>query len=141
MNYTAATYLAYLLTAVPITVWVATTLSRNGRVFLSDVFHGEDGLADAVNRLLVVGFYLINLGFVMLYLRGGSDVDDLTGLIEALSVKIGVVMLVLGAIHFVNVMVFSSMRRKGLADADRARQAADWARRQEWNQQVAQPQR
>ncbi len=136
MNYTVATYLAYLLTAVPITVWVASTLSRNGRVFLTDVFHGEDGLADAVNRLLVVGFYLVNLGFVMLYLRGGGDVTDLTGLLETLSVKIGVVMLVLGVIHFVNVMVFSSMRRKGRADADRARQAAAY-----YQQYPAQPQR
>ena len=136
MNYTVATYIAYLLTAVPITVWVASTLSRNGRVFLTDVFHGEDGLADAVNRLLVVGFYLVNLGFVMLYLRGGGDVTDLTGLLETLSVKIGVVMLVLGVIHFVNVMVFSSMRRKGRADADRARQAAAY-----YQQYPAQPQR
>jgi hypothetical protein len=136
MNYTVATYVAYLLTAVPITVWVASTLSRNGRVFLTDVFHGEDGLADAVNRLLVVGFYLVNLGFVMLYLRGGGDVTDLTGLLETLSVKIGVVMLVLGVIHFVNVMVFSSMRRKGRADADRARQAAAY-----YQQYPAQPQR
>ncbi len=127
MDCTVATYLAYLLTAIPITVWVASTLSRNGRVFLTDVFHGEDGLADAVNRLLVVGFYLINIGFVMLYLRGGGEVADLTGLLETLSVKIGVVMLVLGVIHFVNVMVFSSMRRKGRAEMQRAQQAAAWA--------------
>lgn len=124
MDYTAATHVSYLLTAVPVTVWVASTLSRNGRVFLTDVFRGEDGLADAVNRLLVAGFYLVNLGFVMLYLRGGGEVDDLTGLLEVLSVKIGVVMLVLGVIHFVNVLVFSSMRRRGRAEADRARHAA-----------------
>jgi hypothetical protein len=136
MTWTVATYLAYLLTAVPITVWVASTLSRNGRVFLADVFRGEDGLADAVNTLLVVGFYLVNLGFVMLYLRSGGTIVDLTGLVETLSVKIGVVMLVLGVIHFVNVMVFSSMRRKGRADALRARQeAAHYA------QYPAQPQR
>ena len=141
MNWTVGAYVAYLLIAVPITVWVASTLSHNGRVFLADVFESKTELADAVNKLLVVGFYLLNLGFVMLYLRGGGEVANLTGLFETLSVKIGIVMLVLGVIHFVNVMVFSSMRRKGLADADRARQAADWARRQEWNQQVAQPQR
>jgi len=127
MNYTAASYLAYLLIAVPVTIWVATTLSRNGRVFLADVFHGEAGLADAVNRLLVVGFYLINLGFVSLYVRAGGDVHDLTGLLDTLSVKIGVVLLVLGVIHFINVMVFSSMRRKGRADAERAQQAAAFA--------------
>jgi hypothetical protein len=137
MNYTVAAYATYLLTAVPITIWVATTLSSNGRVFLRDVFHHEDGLADAVNRLLVVGFYLVNLGFVMLYLRGGGEVNDLSGLLETVSVKIGVVMLVLGVIHFGNVMVFSSMRRRGRIEADRARQAAAYA----YQQYPAQPQR
>jgi hypothetical protein len=140
MTYTVATYVAYLLVAVPLTVWVASTLSRNGRVFLTDVFHGEDGLADAVNRLLVVGFYLVNLGIVMLYLRGGGEVDDLAGVLETLSVKIGVVMLVLGVIHFVNVMVFSSMRRKGRAEVARARQAAAY-QQQVYAQYPAQPQR
>ncbi|MET0447085.1 MAG: hypothetical protein ABW004_01710 [Aeromicrobium sp.] len=130
MTWTVATYLAYLLTAVPITIWVASTLSRNGRVFLTDVFRGEEGLADAVNTLLVVGFYLVNLGFVMLYLRSGGEIVDLTGLLETLSVKIGVVMLVLGVIHFVNVMVFSSMRRKGRAEAYRAQQAAAYGHAQ-----------
>jgi len=127
MDYTVAGYLAYLLITIPITVWVATTLSRNGRVFLAEVFHGEAGLADAVNRLLVVGFYLINLGFVSLYVRAGAEVTDLTGLLDNLSVKIGVVLLVLGVIHFINVMVFSSMRRKGRAEAARAQQAAAYA--------------
>ena len=130
MTWTVATYLAYLLTAVPITIWVATTLSRNGRVFLADVFHGEEGLPDAVNTLLVVGFYLINLGFVSLYLRGGGEVVDLTGLFEQLSVKIGTVMLVLGVIHFINVMVFSSMRRKGRLEALRAEGPAPYPYRQ-----------
>ena len=123
MNWTVGAYVAYLLIAVPITVWVASTLSHNGRVFLADVFESKLELADAVNRLLVVGFYLLNLGFVMLYLRGGGEVADLTGLFETLSVKIGIVMLVLGVIHFVNVMVFSSMRRRGRNDAARAQYA------------------
>ncbi|KAA1395461.1 hypothetical protein [Aeromicrobium ginsengisoli] len=129
MTWTVGTYVAYLLIAVPITVWVASTLSRNGRVFLADVFESSPELADAVNQLLVVGFYLLNLGFVILYVRGGGEVADLTELFEALSVKIGVVMLVLGVIHFVNVMVFSSMRRRSRHDAART----------QWMQQTPQP--
>lgn len=136
MTWTVAAYLAYLLTAVPITIWVASTLTRNGRVFLGDVFGAETGLADAVNKLLAVGFYLINLGFVMLYLRADGPVRDLTGLLETVSVKIGVVMLILGVIHFINVMVFSSMRRKGRAEAERERAAAAWVQ----HQYPAQPQ-
>lgn len=109
---TVATYLAYLAIAVPLTVWVAATLSRNGRVFLKDVFEGNDELADAVNTLLVVGFYLLNLGFVALYLRVGQEVTSVRQLIEVLSVKVGIVMLVLGVVHFCNVYVFNAIRRR-----------------------------
>ena len=116
MTWTVGTYVVYLLVAVPLTIWVATTLAHNGRVFLADVFNDKVELADAVNKLLVVGFYLLNIGFVILYLRSGGGVQDLTGLIEELSVKIGIVMLVLGVVHFMNVGVFNSIRRRTRAE-------------------------
>jgi len=117
MDWTVGTYVVYLLIAIPLTVWVATTLSRNGRVFLEDVFAGSEGLATAVNRLLVVGFYLLNLGFVSLYLRISDPVLDLRGLFEELSIKIGVVTITLGVIHFLNVYVFNSIRRRHRLEA------------------------
>jgi cytochrome b561 len=112
MSMTVTTYLLYLLIAVPLTIWVARTLSRNGRIFLVDVFHGNEDFADAVNRLLVAGFYLVNLGFVTLFLRTSDTVADARGLIEALSVKVGIVMVVLGVLHLVNVWVFNAIRRR-----------------------------
>lgn len=112
MDWIAASYLTYLAVTVPLTIWVASTLSRNGRVFLVDVFEDNTGLADAINKLLVVGFYLLNVGFVLLYLRTGSLVSDLSSLMEVVSVKVGVVMVVLGLIHFTNVYVFNSIRRR-----------------------------
>jgi len=111
MNWTIASHLTYLGVTVPLTIWVASTLSRNGRVFLADVFKGDEGLADAVNRLLVVGFYLLNLGFVTLFVRSGR-IHDAEGLFDSLSVKIGVVLLTLGVLHFVNVWVFNRLRRR-----------------------------
>ena len=109
---TVTTYLIYLLIAVPLTIWVARTLSRNGRIFLVDVFHGNEDFADAVNRLLVVGFYLVNLGFVTLFLRSDAAVVDARGVFEQLSVKLGIVMLVLGVLHLMNVWIFNAIRRR-----------------------------
>lgn len=109
---TVTTYLIYLLIAVPLTIWVARTLSRNGRIFLVDVFHGNEDFADAVNRLLVVGFYLVNLGFVTLFLRSDAAVLDARGVFEQLSVKLGIVMLVLGVLHLMNVWIFNAIRRR-----------------------------
>jgi hypothetical protein len=109
------TYLAYLAISVALTVWVARTLHRNGRIFLVDSFHGNEPLADSVNHLLVVGFYLINIGYVALALKYGSKPTDLKEALEALSTKVGLVLMVLGAMHFFNLLVFSKMRRRATA--------------------------
>src|SRR6266853_4186687 len=109
---TTYTYLFYLTISIALTIWVARTLHKNGRVFLVDVFHGNEQLADSVNHLLVVGFYLINFGYVSLALKLGYDVSTAQEGIEALSVKVGMVLLVLGAMHFFNLFIFSRMRRR-----------------------------
>ena len=109
------TYLIYLSISIALTVWVARTLHKNGRVFLVDVFHGNEPLADSVNHLLVVGFYLINLGYVSLALKLGYDVQTAQEGIEALSAKVGMVLVVLGAMHFFNLFIFSRMRRRASA--------------------------
>ncbi|MFE7709448.1 hypothetical protein ACFU6I_27480 [Streptomyces sp. NPDC057486] len=118
MDLTVVAYVVYLLISVGLTVWVARTLSRNGKVFLADVLHGNEKLADAVNHLLVVGFYLVNLGFVALYLKNADGVADARGLFEALSVKVGVVLLVLGVLHLGNVYVLNKIRRRGLMERE-----------------------
>ncbi len=116
MNPTVLTYALYLAIALPLTIWVARNLFHNGRVFLVDCFHGNEPLADSVNRLLVVGFYLINFGFVTLYLKLAEEVVAARGIFEALSAKLGVVLLVLGGMHFFNLLVFTRMRKRAAWD-------------------------
>ena len=108
------TYIVYIALSIPLTVWVAQTLHKNGRVFLIDSFRGNERLADSVNHLLVVGFYLINIGYVALALKERIAPTDVREVLETISRKIGVVMLVLGAMHFFNILVFSKMRRRAL---------------------------
>jgi hypothetical protein len=115
MTLTVWNHLIYLGISVALTIWVARTLHRNGRIFLMDCFHGNAGLADSVNHLLVVGFYLVNVGFVTLALKYGVMADTLEHTVETLSTKVGVVLLVLGFMHFFNLAVFNTMRRAGLA--------------------------
>ena len=107
-------YLLYLSLAVTLTVWVARTLHKNGRVFLVEAFHGDEKLADSVNHLLVVGFYLINIGFVSLALRLCLAPGTWGEVIVYVSTKVGSVMIVLGAMHFFNLYTFSRMRRRAL---------------------------
>ncbi|ROS24023.1 hypothetical protein [Cellulomonas sp. PhB150] len=111
MSPTVITYLVYIAVSVALTIWVARTLARNGEVFLVDAFHGDAKVAAATNRLLVVGFYLVNLGFVSLMLRIGQPVTSAQQGIEALASKLGAVALLLGVFHLSNVLVLSRVRR------------------------------
>jgi hypothetical protein len=114
MNLVVTSYAAYLAISIAVTVWVARTLHKNGRVFLVDAFHGNQALADSVNHLLVVGFYLINVGYVSLALKFGIRPSDVSQAVEALSFKIGWVLMILGAMHFFNLAVFTKMRTRAL---------------------------
>ena len=103
-------YLVYLTISVGLTIWVATTLSRNGLVFLVDVF-ADEKLARAVNQLLVMGFYLLNLGYVTVTMRAAQMISDTSRALETLSLKVGLVLLVLGVLHFCNVFFLGRYRR------------------------------
>jgi hypothetical protein len=109
------TYLVYLGLSIALTVWVGQTLHRRGRVFLVDAL-GKQELADSVNHLLLVGFYLLNIGFVAIALRYGGQVHDTQGAIEYLSLKEGVVLLLLGMVHFVNLIVLSHWRTRAIRE-------------------------
>jgi hypothetical protein len=106
-------YLGYLTISLVLTAWVAGTLFRNGQVFLDDAL-GNERLARSVNHLLVVGFYLLNLGYATVAIRVSSTVSTPASAIEALSVKVGLVLLVLGGVHFFNLYVLSRFRQRRL---------------------------
>ncbi|MBZ5658018.1 MAG: hypothetical protein LAO56_22375 [Acidobacteriia bacterium] len=110
-NIIVVTYAVYLLISVALTIWVARTLHLRGAIFLVDAFQGNAELAASVNHLLVVGFYLINIGYVSLALKTGATILTSRAAIELLSDKVGMVLLILGGMHFLNLFVFSRIRR------------------------------
>lgn len=109
---TTLAYGLYLLIAIAFTVWVARTLSGNGEVFLVECFGHDEVLAKSTNHLLVVGFYLMNLGFIMLALQFGEPPATVPETVVFLSSKVGLAVLVLGAMHFFNMHAIATYGRK-----------------------------
>ena len=111
VSYLVPVYCAYAVISVGLTIWLARTLFKNGAVFLKDVFVDNPQMAEAVNRLLVVGFYLVNLGYASLLLKA-DPAQNTVQAIEVLSFKLGALLLSLGAMHFGNLIVFHKIRRR-----------------------------
>lgn len=117
MDHLSIVYALYALISLGLTIQLARLLSKSGKVYLDDVFRDQPDLSEAVNRLLVVGFYLVNFGYACLLLEGGTAVD-VRSAIEVLASKLGWLLMSLAAMHFLNMFVFHRMRRK----AQRARE-------------------
>jgi hypothetical protein len=105
-------YALYLAITIAITIWVARTLSKNGIVFLIQCFGHNDELARSTNHLLVVGFYLVNIGFITLTLSIGAEPTTMTEAIRFLSNKVGLAVVVLGGMHFFNMSAIAHFGRK-----------------------------
>jgi hypothetical protein len=124
MDYIVLAYSIYLPIAVALTIWVARTLHKNGKVFLVDIFHGQNELAVSVNKLLQVGFYLISLGFAIIKLEitpgwkydsvlgqnVAKNVNNVQSMIEELSYKLGSFILILGFMLFINLFLLLILR-------------------------------
>lgn len=124
MDYIVLAYSIYLPIAVALTIWVARTLHTNGKVFLVDIFHGQNELAVSVNKLLQVGFYLISLGFAIIKLEilpswkydqvigqnVQEQINNTQSMIEVLSYKLGSFILILGLMLFINLFLLLILR-------------------------------
>ena len=112
MGFQIWTYVIYGIAAIGLTGTLARSLHKNGTLFLESVFEGKPGMAKAVNQLLVIGFYMLNLGYALLIFRT-NDATDSLGATENLVTRLGLLLVSLGIIHFVNMYVFWRIRKGG----------------------------
>ena len=127
--YALSSYLIDLAIRIALTVWVAQTLSENGLVFLVECFGHDRTLAESTNHLLVVGFYLVNLGWILLTLRFGTPPETAIDAIQFLSSKVGIVVVALGLMHFFNMNAIAKFGRK----------VGDWFREEQWAAKAVEP--
>jgi hypothetical protein len=110
-GYVIGVYVAYVAVAVGLTAWLARTLFHNGTAFLHDVFEDRPALAEAMNKLLVVGFYMLNLGYALYVLRAGRGLDAFAA-IQFLVNRLAILLVTLAGLHFLNVFVFWRIRAR-----------------------------
>ncbi|HKX74728.1 MAG TPA: hypothetical protein VJR05_04985 [Acidimicrobiia bacterium] len=110
-GYAIAVYAIYAVVAIGLTIWLARTLHKSGQAFLEDVFADKPELAESVNRLLVVGFYMLNLGYAFYLLRTQSGLDAFAA-VQVLVNRLAILLVTLAIIHFINVTVFWSIRSR-----------------------------
>jgi hypothetical protein len=104
MNYIVLTYILYLLIILYVIIYIGAVFYRNGEPFLIQTFKGDKAIATAVNKFLLVAYYLFNIGYSILALKVKIAVTDWQQMLEVLSAKAGTIILILGIAHYFNIL-------------------------------------
>jgi hypothetical protein len=112
MNLNILTFVLYLLIAGITTYFLGRSLYSNGEAFLASIFIERPETVKPLNKVLLIGFYLINLGFVLLFFTQQNNISTLVKCAELLSLKLGIVYLLLGSLHMFNISVFIYIEKR-----------------------------
>lgn len=105
-------YIIYLLLTYVITVKVGLILYRNGRAYILRLFNGNEHLTDSINRLLLTGYYLLNLGYAAIMINNWKTLHTAEQVLVSVFTMTGKIMLVLAVIHFFNMLAIYLISKK-----------------------------
>ncbi len=105
MNYNVYAYIIFLTLIILIIVYVGRYFYSNGRIFILTLFKGNIILADHINKLLLIAYYLFNIGYSFLKLRQWDKIIHLEMLYSTLATNIGLLIFILAIIHYFNMLV------------------------------------
>jgi hypothetical protein len=110
-------YLLYIVVTYCITVHVGLSFYRNGRIYILNMLEGDEVLTNSINRLLLTGYYLLNLGYAALMIRSWPTMHSWLDIFVSIGVMTGRIMLILSVIHYANMaaILYYSNKRKHLS--------------------------
>lgn len=112
MEYNLISYCLYLPATFYITIVIGKDLNQQGAHFLLQTFSGNVELVQTVNKFLLIGYYLLNLGYAAVSVNFFSQIDTWLMLIDELTFRLGIILMGLGCIHYFNLFVLTKFTKQ-----------------------------
>lgn len=112
MNYNILAYGIFLSTMIFIIVYVGRLFYRNGRVFILALFRGDAVQTDHMNQLLLVAYYLFNIGYAFVELRFWDKIVNVAQLVSSLASNVGLLVFILAVTHYFNMALIYFLSKR-----------------------------
>ena len=112
MNSNILAYVIYLAATLYIIYWLGKVFHRNGRVFILQLFNGDAEGTDTINNILLVAYYLFNIGYAFLRLKTWQPIRAPAQLISSLGYNLGLLILILAITHYFNILLIYILSKK-----------------------------
>ncbi len=114
MNYNILSYLIYGCITVFIIYYVGKLFHRNGRLFILRLFRGNESLTDTTNNILLMAYYLFNIGYSVVQFSFWEMVSGIDTVISSISMKTGILVLILAVTHYFNILLIYFLSNRNI---------------------------
>lgn len=112
MNYNLIAYSVFLTIVIYIIAVVGKVCYRNGNIFVMELLHGHEDLCIRINKLLLLGYYLVNIGYAAITLISWEPITSISGIIEAIAIKTSIIVGILSLLHYLNIILLTKYVHK-----------------------------
>ncbi|CAM3395140.1 Integral membrane protein [Flavobacterium longum] len=112
MDYNLFGYAIYLLITAVIIFRVGKICYRNGNVFVAQLIPNHEDLCKRTNQILLLGYYLLNIGYCAITLVQWDTILSVQQLVETISVKTAVIVCIISALHYMNIYLVTYQLKK-----------------------------
>ncbi|WP_116787080.1 hypothetical protein [Flavobacterium psychrotrophum] len=112
MNLNLIAYGLFLTITIYIIVVVGQICYRNGNTYVLSLVPGHQDLCTRINKILLTGYYLVNLGYTATTLIHWERITTLTAFIEILASRTGFIIVLLAILHYTNLFIITKYINK-----------------------------
>ena len=105
MAYNIVAYGFYLSLSIIVILKVGQICYQNGLSMMQILLEDQPRFCFKVNRTLLLGYYLLNIGYVLLTLISWKPINSMTVLMESVCFKVSLIVLIIAVLHYINLIV------------------------------------
>ena len=112
MNLNIIGYVIYLLITTFIIIKVGKICYRNGNIYVAQLIPEHEDLCQKTNQVLLIGYYLLNLGYCAMTLISWDKIISNSQLVEVISIKTAIIVCIIAMLHYFNIYIITKYIQK-----------------------------
>ena len=112
INYNILGYIIFITIIIFIVKVVGQICYRNGNIFLASLIPDHLDMCRQINKMLLIGYYLVNIGYACMTLVSWETIHSFGQLIEVIAFRISLIIVILSVLHYINIFFLTTQIQK-----------------------------
>ncbi|RZJ49400.1 MAG: hypothetical protein EOO44_18350 [Flavobacterium sp.] len=112
MNLNITGYFIYLSITILIILKVGKICYRNGNIYVAELIPNHADICQQINQVLLLAYYLLNIGYCAMTLISWEKISSSTQLIEVIGVKTAIIVFIISILHYFNIFILTKYIQK-----------------------------